>query len=409
MTFRVARLLTALIAGGLVMTACQEQLTAPGSCPATCPGGTPVLRDTVLDAIVGADSLFSGYITRGVTGAGLRVSNGLGGDTNFAVIRFIARGDSLKVRDTSRTFTVDSVAIELTLLARDTTASGVWLALHRLPATVDTTATYGSIAPLIVPGTLIDTVTIADSVRPAFKYRFLFTGDTLALVSIPPADSGVLAVGLAIGGGPVTGVRIGGIVAFNGAPVFRSYVTVNIPDTVASLKFQTISRGTDFTTFVAAVGSAAPDSTVLAIGAAEGVRALIRFPWPAYLRDSALLARATLELVPAQPINGLPGDSAFIQATGARVDFGAKSPLAGPGPSKPLIFGSQDTVRIDAIGEIQLWQGDRLPHPPMLFLRVIPEGASFTEPRFYSTRDSVAARRPRLRITYQIPFDFERP
>jgi hypothetical protein len=62
------------------------------------------------------------------------------------------------------------------------------------------------------------------------------------------------------------------------------------------------------------------------------------------------------------------------------------------------------------IAEIQRWQSvQRLPHPPLLVVKVQPEGTSFTEPRFYSTRETVAARRPRLRITYQAPFDFERP
>ena len=61
------------------------------------------------------------------------------------------------------------------------------------------------------------------------------------------------------------------------------------------------------------------------------------------------------------------------------------------------------------IVEIQSWQATRLPHPPVLFVNVSPEGASFTEPRFYSTRSPIAARHPRLRITYQLPFAFERP
>lgn len=409
MTFRSAPVVAALVVAGLLLAACQEQLTAPGSCPATCPGGTPVLRDTVLEALPDQDSIFTGYSLRGATLAGLRVANGLIGNTDYGVVRFLRRPDSLPVRDTARDYTLDSVAIEVTLVARDTAASGILLALHRVPATTDTSTTFAAVDPLVVPGTLIDSVTIADSVRPAFKYRFVFRDSTLPLVDIPAADSGVFAMAIAISGAAATGVRIGGIGSGGAVPIIRAYVTLDIPDTIAALKHQTIVRGPELSTFVSSAPSVAPDTTILAIGTPAGARAMIRFPWPAYLRDSALLARATLELVPEQPMQGLSGDSAFVDARGVRVDFGAKSPSAGLGGTEALIFGSQDTVRIDVITEIQNWQATRLPHPPVLFVNVSPEGASFTEPRFYSTRSPIAARHPRLRITYQLPFAFERP
>ncbi len=399
----------AWLVAGLFLTACQEQLTAPGSCPATCPGGTPVLRDTVLDALVGEDFTDAGYILRGATLAGMRVANGLIGATDYGVIRFIRREDSIFVRDTGRSYTIDSVALEMTLLARDTTATGIRLALHRLPATTDSGVAFAAVDAAVIPGTLIDSVTIADSIRASFKYRFVFKGGTLPLVDIPAGDSGALAMAVAISGATVTGVRVGGIGSGAGVPIVRTYLTVNVPDTAAAVKRQTIVRGPAFTTFVSNTTAPAADSTILAIGTPTGTRALIRFPWPAYLRDSALLARATLELVPAQAIDGLPGDSAFVDIHGVRADFGAKSPITGLVGTRGLVFGSLDTVRVDVISEIQNWQARRLPHPPMLVVILTPEGTSFTEPRFYSTREPVVARRPRLRITYQAPFDFERP
>lgn len=409
MNLRFSLALLMVLGLGLGVAGCQEQLTAPGTCPATCPGGTPVLRDTVIDALAGQDATYSGYFLRGATGAGMRVANGLIGTTEYGVLRFLRRPDSIFVRDTGRTYTVDSVTIEMTLLARDTTASGILLALHRLTATTDSSATFAAIDPEVVPASIVDSVTIADSVRAPLKYRFLFQGDTLAAVNIPAADSGALAIAIAISGGTATGVRMGGIGSFGGAPVFRSFVTVNVPDTATAVKKQVIVRIASFTTYVSSAAAVPPDSTILAIGSTSGARALIRFPWPVYLRDSALLARATLEMVPEQAFQGLPGDSAFIFLHGIRVDFGAKSPLGALNGVQGLAFGSIDTVRIDVIAEIQSWQADRLPHPPALFVIISPEGASFTEPRFYSTRSPVAARRPRLRITYQLPFDFERP
>lgn len=418
MNLRLTR--TLLVAGalGIVAAGCQEQLTAPGSCPATCPGGTPVLRDTVLDALVDQDSLFSGYLARGATLAGMRVANGLDGHTDYGIVRFVARPDSLPLPDSITTdsvtpmasYTIDSVAITVTLLARDTSVGGIQLALHRLPSTTDTTVAFDDIDPLVVPGTLIDSVTIADSVRPAFTYRFLFQGDTLSQVEIPPADTGVFAMAVAISGGSATGVRIGGIGSGTGVPLMRTYVTVNTTDTTPAVKHQVVQTRPLFTTFVSSVPAPAYDPTVLSVGTAVDTRAYIRFPWPAYLKDTALLARATLELVPEVPFNGLSGDSTFLNIHGVRLDFGAKSTIIKPfGGTEFLPIGSADTLRIDVVTIVQAWQRDELPLPPLLVAIIDPEGAAFTEPRFYSTRSPVAARRPRLRITYQLPFDFERP
>jgi hypothetical protein len=410
MTLPIRLSLLAALGLGLALAGCQEQLTAPGGCPATCPGGTPVLRDTVLDALIGADSTHIGYRVRGATAGGLRVSNGLIGATDYAVIKFDPRDSMVVAHDTLRTYTIDSMSVDFSLLARDSTASGVVLELHRLPAATDTNASYASIAALMTPSTLIDSVTIDDSIRAVHRYHFVFHGDTTPLMQIDSADQGVLAIGVAISGAATTGIRIGGISSQAEVPTFRTWVTLNIADTTSSVKHQIIPKGPDFTTYVSNSVVPAPDVTVLAIGTPDAARALIRFPWPKYLRDSALLARATLELVPAQAFDGLAGDSASVEVRGVFADFGAKSPFTLLKGTHLLALGSLDTVRIDVVSEIQLWQGStRLPHPPLLEVRMFPEGVSFTEPRFYSTLDTVAARRPRLRITYQAPFDFERP
>lgn len=418
MTFRFSRTAVAALGLALGALACQEQLTAPGSCPATCPGGTPVLRDTVLDALVDGDSLFSGYVVRGASLAGMLVANGLDGRTDYGIIRFISRPDTVITRDTSDpgvSYTIDSVAIVISLLARDTTASGIRLALHRVPATVDTSTPFATIDPLIVDGTLIDSVTIADSVqadsvRKPFRYKFMFRGDTLSQVDIPAADSGVFAVAVAISGPSATGIRIAGIGGQDQVPLMLTYVTANTTDTTPSVKHQTLQVGPKFTNYVSSVPAPPYDPNVLAIGTANSTRAYIRFPWPAYLKDTAVLARATLELVPETPFDGLTGDTSYVDIHGVRVDFGAKSPLVNPlGGTKALPVGFSDTLGIDVITIVQAWQRDQLPLPPMLVAIVSPDGASFTAPRFYSTRNPVAARRPRLRITYQLPFDFERP
>lgn len=412
MIFRSSRVL--LVAGLLALgsAACQEQLTAPGVCPATCPGGVPVVHDTVLDAIVDADSTYIGYTTPGTGLSGLRSSNGYLGTTDRAFLRFDSLPDSISVRDTLRSYTIDSAIIDIPLLKRDTLQSGTVLWLHRIPRNTDTTATFAEIESYITPATVIDSVTVPDSIKSSHVFQFLFKGDTLGLIAIPPADTGMLALAVAITSPAPTGVRIGGTGsdAQGGVPRFRVFVTVNVPDTTTSIRKQVIGRSGNYTRYVTS-NPTAIDPDLLQLGTMAEARAMIRFPWPAYLRDSALLARATLELTPDAPMAGLPGDSAWVNLFGITVDYGPKSPLtSGFRGTRPVIFGSTDTMKIDVIAEVQFWQSGviALPHPPVLVAKLDPEGgASYSEPRFRSTRSS--AGRPRLRVTYQLPFDFERP
>jgi hypothetical protein len=68
------------------------------------------------------------------------------------------------------------------------------------------------------------------------------------------------------------------------------------------------------------------------------------------------------------------------------------------------------TVKIEMTRIVQLWQSSRL-RPQSIFLRLIPEGASFTRAVFFSTRSPSAGVlvAPRLRITFQRAFPFENP
>jgi hypothetical protein len=277
--------------------------------------------------------------------------------------------------------------------------------MHRIPASTDTTATYTDIAPLMTAGTLIDSATIDDTVHAPHTYRFVFSGAALAQLDIPPGDSGVLALAYAISGATTTGLRIGG--GGSGlSPSFQTYVTVAIADTTPAIKFQQIPRPPNLSRYVSSVVTPI-DPDLLTVGTVNGARALIRFPFPEYLKDSALISRATLELTPADTIRGLPGDSAKVEARGIITDFGPKSPTTGVSGHRLMTFNSKDTVRIEVGGEVKNWQLRTLPHPPAFILGLNPEGASFTEPRFNSTRS--AGGHPRLHVTYQLPFAFERP
>ena len=134
----------------LVLSACQEKLTAPADCPALCPGGQPQVFDEVFTPIVGADSSFSGYV-QPHQAAALLASNGLEGFEERALVLFARRNDSVSVRDTLRAYTIDSVALSFTIVARDTTLGGLQLLVYRLSPTFDSTTTFAAVAPGLFP------------------------------------------------------------------------------------------------------------------------------------------------------------------------------------------------------------------------------------------------------------------
>jgi hypothetical protein len=404
---------------GLVIAACQEHLTAPADCPALCPGGTPAIFDTVIDAVVLADSSFpragdpgGGYKDRG-KGAALLVSNGLAASEDRAVYRFATRGDSVALRDTLRAYTVDSAAIVLNLVARDTLVNGLKIVLYRLPLpeTVDSARTFAEIDAQLIDANLIDTIAVPDSVNVGTISTRLIGADVARLGLAPGGDS-TLAIGIRISADAPTGVRLGSL-GGGTAPSFTSFVTLlDVPDTGATLK-PSISRGTVFNTFLTQ-NPILPDDTLLTVGGEPASRALIRFELPRAFLDSITVLRATLNLTPVRPITGLPTDPATITATGVISDLGAKSVLANPPVSNVVTQDTlppvqSDTVRLEVTTHLKLWQSSAL-RPQSIFVSLEPEAATFTRAVFFSTRSQAPAGgsvRPRLRLTYQRAFPFE--
>ena len=163
-----------------------------------------------------------------------------------------------------------------------------------------------------------------------------------------------------------------------------------------------------FNTFVSST-DATPDNTAITVGGVPSSRALVRFSLPARIRDSSTIIRATLELTPLAPLTGLPGDTVALDVRSVLADLGAKSPrLSSPATrilTSLLTLGTPDVVRLDVTSLVDLWQAPS--HlPPALFLALQPEGSSFTQAVFGSTRQGTP---PRLRITYVLPFPFETP
>jgi hypothetical protein len=386
--------LTAVLAG------CSEQLTQPGQCPELCPGGTPQGAEEILTVLPNQDSTFTGYTARS-SGTVMLIGSGVPtlADTSYGVVAFQARPDSITFRDTVRAYVVDSIRLSFLTVSHDTAARHVKLQLYRLPSTLDTTAlSFATISSSFTPANLIVADQLPDTAQ-ADTLRMIFKGAQLSQLVLQPADHGRLVVGLAITGDTPTGGRVGrrGSVV---PPEFLTYVTP-----VATVT--AVTTITDTATFDDYVSRQTPalDPKLLTVGGVPASRVLLRFPWPAKLRDSATIVRATLELVPTQPVAGLRNDAGTLNVRGLATDFGAKSPV------EPTSLGLlalpanfNDTVRVEIASVVQLWQGGI--RPPAVFLSITPEVETFTRAVFGSTSSGAP---PRIRVNYLPRFPFSRP
>lgn len=389
-----------LLALGMLVVAagCTEKLTTPGDCPALCPGGIVDVRDTVLTAVAGGDSSFTGYQGRNEVFS-LLVSDGGQYGQSRAVVRFVRRGDSVLVRDTLRRFTVDSVALTFVLQRRDTTVGGMVLEVYRLPIAVDTLTSFAAIDAAMTPETLLEEYPIADNARSG-SIRITLGAQALARIAFAPADSSRLTVGLRLRSAGGGAARFGALFSGSAAPLYTTFATAAIADT--GLRRQMLVRTAELN-FTARPDFGPPAPDLLSVGGFPAARSFIRFVLPAFLRDSATILRATLELVPSAPIVGIPADTARLDVRQVIADFGAKSPVASDRFAAVSLLPGSDTVRVDIVGLVQLWQGST-PLPSIVRLSLGQEGATFIAPRFGSTR---AGTPPRLRITYRRPFPFE--
>jgi hypothetical protein len=306
------------------------------------------------------------------------VSNELQGFEDRAIMRFPRRADSVEVRDTLRAYTIDSVAFGFTILARDTLVDSLQVQLYRIPTTIDTTTTFADVDPAFVPGNLVATINVPDTVNTG-PVRTVLQGPDLAGVQIPPSDSGVLALGVRIDAPSPTGVRLGAAGGGTGG-VFVTYGTLDIPDT-GTAKLRTFPLSATFNSSLAPVQQT-DDPDLLAVGGQPSARALLRFELPARIRDSATIVRAK------SPVNSSPG----------RV------------PADTLDSGTSGTVSLEAVRLVELWLGPTT-RPSALVLALAPdlESASFSQPVFHSSRAADPALRPRLRISYLLSFPFENP
>jgi hypothetical protein len=394
-----------IVALAAAVAACQERLASPADCPNLCPGSFDV-RDTTLYPLLDSAATFTGYLRAG-QGSSLRVSHQFPLSEDRAVFRFGARPDSFIIGGAGRTYTVDSVGLELSLLFRDTTVHGLKLFLYRLPATLDSSTTFAQVEAAFVPSAIIDSFAVHDTILTE-RFTTVLKGANLAKVAIPAADSGVLALGVQIRASAPTGVRIGSAASGSSTPTFRSYITV--PDTANDTTLaRTLTPSVRFNTFVSQTPLVI-DQSVLTLGGAPSSRAILRFPWPALLKDSAQLIRVTLELAPVTPFGGLPGDSAYVIARPTLADLGGKSStasdiqFAGVGG---FVSGDTTTLGLEVRRAVLNWQGES-PLPPMFMLMMFPEASTFSVARLGSSL-SPEALQPRLRVTYTLTYPFGKP
>lgn len=383
----------------LFASACTQKLTTPGDCPALCPGGQSTFRDTVLTAEVGLDSSYSGYSSV-LDAVGLLASSGGGYGQSRTVVKFLRRGDSITVRDTSRTFTIDSAVVQVTLQQRDLTVTDLVLEFYRLPRSIDSTASFATIDGLMTPGNLLGEIAVPNSVAAGLQ-QLTLRGADLAKLAFVESDTTTLVVGVRMRASGPGAVRFGSLLSGAESPLFATFVHANIADT--ALQRQVINRNPAVNLTVRPPEPPAGPE-VLTIGGFPASRAFLRFTLPPYLRDSASIIRATLELTTSEPTFSIPGDSTFLDARAVLSDFGPKSPVTANAFGSTVVKPGMSLFSIEMVPVVQLWQGSA-PLPSIVRLGITSEGATFLRPLIRSTRAAVG--RPQLRLTYRLPFAFE--
>jgi len=369
----------------------------------------------VLTPVADMDSTYAGYVQPG-QGVALLVSEGLQLLNSRAVVKFLPVSDSLLVNDTLRTFHVDSAAFRIGLIARDMAATNLEILLYRIPSDVDSSVTFADIEPFLVDSTLIGSIAVDDTIFTDVFRLTVSDSATLDLLSLAPADSGVMAIAVAMAASQPSGISIGSVSAGGSGPLWQTFVTIDsVADT--ALQQQTITRITQFNTFVNE-NTVPIDFDVLTVGGAPSARSLIRFDLTSRLasRDSSQIVRATLKLIPVAPIPGIPNDSATVRVRGVQSDIGAKSPLCGFNPGSlcgswvittvidaVLVPGSSDTLSIEVSDLVRGWQ-NRLGSAQSLFLQLNPEASTFTRPEFGSSRTPGFT--SFIELTYVLPFPF---
>lgn len=378
------------------VAACEEDLTAPGACPAFCPPAGLDVFDSVISGSIASDTLFRGYV-QPWRAAAMPVAAGGGTVVSYGFVRFVEFIDSLRPTgggDLRPVVAVDSFRLRI-FVRRWSRTAGLSLGVHRLPVTLDTTTQLGDIEAFFADSTLVGTIDLPQDTIP---------GDTLAVILPPDAfpefrgdDSLKIAVGFALRASQ---------------PAFADVRTAEAGTPVSITRFAKIElAGTTDTSDVSDARSAlvdsyvftgvpAPSTGALLAGGVPSARSFLRLQLPSRIVDSSNVLRATLILVPTEPVAGAPGDTLLVRAEQMPADFGAKSPFV-PLPDsiggRRVQVGSTDSVRIDITHIVRAFRQDSL-LPRSVMIRLGREGGTFGEFRFHRGSDPQFA--PAVQLTW---------
>lgn len=425
------------------LTSCTEEATAPGQCPEFCPPKPIALVDTILPVVFG-DSSFLGYVLPGAAPM-LPAVEGLNGVNSRPVFRTQGIVDTWTFsKDTvaSPFVSMDSLRLVVRIERWDTATHNLRIRLYRLPNSIDSTATYASLAAAFTDS-LLKTVNVdsilaipvdSDAGTKTKVHRDSAGGDIVtwidsashtAQVSISldsaqaryiAADSGKQTYGIRISADSFPSVGIGSVDG-GSAVAATFYAAYDSAKTGKAVVPQGQPKAMEFDTFVFDPPPVL-DDTSLTVGGVPAARSVLRLNFPRALRDSVSIVRATLVLVPISPVVSAPNDSMGLWVRRAIADFGAKSPLAQPNPLIPadstaiavavVPTGTTDTVNVEVTQMLRFWQADTIvPHTLVLMEAQSREGGSFATLRLYSTR--VPGFRPALHITYIPRYAFGTP
>jgi len=385
----------------LLVVGCVEDIAAPGACPDYCPNTRIVVVDTVITASIDRDSSFAGYFPTYEAGS-IQLTTG-GVVESYGVVRFRTFAEEVcfdtAASDLRPILAVDSFKVHINFEARSPGTGDFELVLFRLPASVDTTTTYADLQSFFNDSTELAAVAVTSGMSE----------DSVTVTLAPDVfptleeDSSVAAVGISMR---------------SVEPAF-----VNLQSRNRSFEYQRITRfvqvdsadgqpaarvDTTYSAFDSFVFSDLPPlgPNALPVGGTPSTRTFLHATLPSRIVDSSSVIRATLLLVPAEPVVGAPGDTIRILAEGLAADIGPKSPIIQI-PADSIDFfsglahvGSTDTLRIDVTHIIAPWK-DNPSASRSFMLRAYLEGGTIGEFRFNSSASVVGA--PALQISFIPP------
>ena len=395
---------TALVIA-LTTTACNENVVSPAVCPEFCPAATLEVFDSIIPASVERDSAFRGYVMAYQS----KQAQAAADDTveSNPIFRFQAFEDSIQlgggfVDVPMPVEETDSFRFELILSRRylDTAGTEVpELPVYRLPVDIDSTTTQADLEPYFQDSTELAAIPLPDSVLRGNLIGVL-PGDAFPTFE---EDSNVVALGL---GYRFSRPGYANVITSDSsflATILIRFAKIDSTDGTRVERSDTVI--VDFDSYVHPPPPAI-DPNSLSIGGAPAGRTLIRANLPSGIVDSSSVVRATLILVPTEPVWGIAGDSVIVFAEALPFDLGAKSSIVvlpfdstGLGALR-IPVGWTDTVRVEVTNIVRVWKSpSTLPHT--ISLRVLPEGGSIAEARFESSRSPVG--KPIIEISYVPP------